>query len=150
MEQTKRSIQLLEQLVATFPNREKKIVTHRDCHHLPIDFIESTYEKYKLELRELFDKYMKYGRHLSKIVDILEWYQISNIFTDEQKYRMSLYLEEKLLTEQEKGMHTEFLDSVLIHEWGLKIFITLYEFPTREEALQHVNLQEEMEIYQSD
>ncbi|XP_058455049.1 uncharacterized protein LOC131432658 [Malaya genurostris] len=97
-------VTMLENFVAKFPPRNTIRVEQRDCLHLSLEYILSTFTDFENELRHIFIKYKKYGRYLSKIMELTSWNELSNILDENHKLRMIIYLEQKLLPEQEFGM----------------------------------------------
>nr|XP_029717285.1 uncharacterized protein LOC115260497 [Aedes albopictus] len=136
-------VEQLEQFVASFPKSEKICVEQRDCFHLSKDSILSTYDVHKNELIAIFSKYRDYSdRQLRSVTSLVTWDEVSSVFSDDQQYAMGIFLEEELVPMEQKGQYSEFIDTILIHEWGLRIYEKLHKFASREDALTHISNQE--------
>ncbi|XP_062560460.1 uncharacterized protein LOC134224843 isoform X2 [Armigeres subalbatus] len=94
----------LEMLAAAFPRPIIVRVEKKDCLHIPIKDILDTYAEYTEELTQIFNRYKGYSeRHLRSVKDLVNWEEVSSIFTDEQQYAMALFLDEQLVPLDQKG-----------------------------------------------
>ncbi|XP_058442928.1 uncharacterized protein LOC131425232 [Malaya genurostris] len=66
LNEMEKCVTMLENLVSKFPEQKTVHVEQRDCLTLSLDYILSTYDEFKIELRYIFIQYKKYGRYLKK------------------------------------------------------------------------------------
>lgn len=83
---------------------------HRDCHDMNLEDIFKTFSKFEQDLKQIYVTYKKYSdRQLADVEDLVEWRDLISIVTDDQQYRMSLFLDNKVVPEEEKGEVCIFL-----------------------------------------
>ncbi|XP_058467899.1 uncharacterized protein LOC131440546 [Malaya genurostris] len=118
----------------------------KDLKHIPIKEILQKYSRYETEMKNIFNKYKKFSeRQCAKLQNekFVLWSDVVMIMTDDQMYEMARFLEQKLCSQEELGMYTEFIDAVLLGEWALRIFMDQFKFHHKDDALQHIKLQEQ-------
>lgn len=141
-------IKALEDLAASFPCPEEIQIEEKNCFQLTNEEIVNTYNLYEQELTMLFNKHKSLpSKYLRTLEHLVNWETVSNIMSDDQIYFMCLYLEEKLVSLDSKGMYHDFLDDVLVFEWALRIFQKQHGFEERHLALEHIRLQEQAAIH---
>lgn len=71
---------------------------------MTIESIFNTFAEFEQDLREIYTTYKRYSdRQLAKVKHLATWQDMSSVVTEDQQYRMSLFLDEKLVPEVEKG-----------------------------------------------
>lgn len=118
-----KAIEALEKLVASFPTprtiqiEEKYLsssnlityiyyspINFRNCFLLSKDDILKTYPHYEQELSSLFNRFKSFPPRHFRRFDLVDWGSVCGIFTEDQQYCMSLFLDEQLVPDTEKGM----------------------------------------------
>lgn len=77
---------------------------HRDCHDMPVETLFNTFPKFEKDLKQIFGTYKYFSdRQLAKVPHLVSWQDLTSIVTEDQQYRMSVFLSNKLVPENEQG-----------------------------------------------
>ncbi|XP_055636449.1 uncharacterized protein LOC129775582 [Toxorhynchites rutilus septentrionalis] len=145
VETMRKTIASLQKLERMLPEDKSNLdVPILDCFKLSIKDIQDTFEDYRGELRRIFDRYKDLSeRQWQKANELCYFTEVTSVMEDDQKYSMMQRLEVEFVPEEDRGKYTEFFSSVLIMEWGLRIWMKLFQYADRQEALDRIRLQEE-------
>lgn len=150
----RRQIVMLEQLNKMLPEDKSLLdVPFLTTAELSVAEMMTTYERYEDELRAIHEQYSGKSESEWASTDELTYFtEVTLVLTEAQKSAMMMKLERELVPPEESGKFTEFFSSVLIMEWGLRVWMKLHRYADRQEALARIKLQEEanpMEITQT-
>uniref|UniRef100_A0A8D8DMD1 (northern house mosquito) hypothetical protein n=1 Tax=Culex pipiens TaxID=7175 RepID=A0A8D8DMD1_CULPI len=111
---------------------------------LTVDEMVATYDEYERELLDIHETYRdKTERQWMGEENLCYFTDVTLALTEDQKWAMMKKLERELVPKEESGKYTEFFTSVLVMEWGLRVWMKLYGFTDRRMALDRIKLQEE-------
>ncbi|XP_058812211.1 uncharacterized protein LOC131676857 [Topomyia yanbarensis] len=115
-----------------------------NCFKMTIKQVLATFAEYRGELRQIFDRYKdQTERQWQHAQELCYFTEVTSVLEDDQKYAMMMCLEEEFVPDEDRGRYTEFFSSILIMEWGIRIWMKRFNFTDRREALERIRLQEE-------
>lgn len=104
----------------------------------------ATYDEYERELLDIHETYRdKTERQWQSEENLCYFTDVTLALTEDQKWAMMKKLERELVPKEDSGKYTEFFTSVLVMEWGLRVWMKLHRFTDRRKALDRIKLQEE-------
>ncbi|XP_065079255.1 uncharacterized protein LOC135702166 [Ochlerotatus camptorhynchus] len=141
----RKTIASLDQLDKMLPEDKTQLdVPVLNCFKLTIPDVNATFGTFRSELKQIFDRYKNKSEREWQMADELCYFtEVTSVMSDEQTYAMMQRLEEEFVPQDERGMYTEFFSSTLIMEWGLRMWMKMFNFSDRREALDRIRLQEE-------
>lgn len=111
---------------------------------LSVDEMIDTYDEYKDELVDIHETYRdKSERQWQAAEELCYFTEVTLALTEDQKYAMMKKLEAELVPVEDCGKYTEFFTSILVMEWGLRVWMKLHGYSDRRKALDRMKLQEE-------
>lgn len=144
-EAMRRQIATLDRINLMLPEDKTLLdVPYLTTGKLSVDQMVQTYEEYKQELIELHETYRdKTERQWQGEDELCYFTDMTLALTEDQKWAMIKKLERELVPKEDSGKYTEFFTSVLIMEWGLRVWMKLHSYTDRRMALDRIKLQEE-------
>lgn len=144
-EAMRRQIATLDKIDKMLPEDKTLLdVPYLTTGALSVDEMVDTYDEYKDELIEIHQTYRdKSERQWQAAEELCYYTEVTLALTEDQKWAMCKKLEDELVPKEDCGKYTEFFTSVLIMEWGLRVWMKLHGYSDRRKALDRIKLQEE-------
>lgn len=144
-EAIRRQIATLDKIDRMLPEDKTLLdVPYLTTGTLSVDEMVATYDEYREELAEIHRTYRhKSERQWQAAEELCYYTEMTLAMTEDQKWAMIKKLERELVPEEDCGKYTEFFTSVLIMEWGLRVWMKLHGYSDRRKALDRIKLQEE-------
>ncbi|XP_055524372.1 uncharacterized protein LOC129718021 [Wyeomyia smithii] len=144
-ENMRKTLANLDKLDKMLPEDKSQLdVPILNCFKLSVADIQDTFREYEHELRKIFKRYKDQSERQWQLAEELCYFtEVTSVLEEDQKYAMLKRLETEFVPPEKSGMYTEFFTSTLIMEWGLRIWMKLFNYSNRREALDRIRLQEE-------
>ncbi|XP_053698207.1 uncharacterized protein LOC128745211 [Sabethes cyaneus] len=144
-ESMRKTLANLDKLDKMLPEDKSQLdVPILNCFQLSVADIQDTFPEYEYELRKIFDRYKDQSERQWQLAGELCYFtEVTSVLDEDQKYAMLTRLEKEFVPPENCGMYTEFFTSTLIMEWGLRVWMKLFNYTNRKEALDRIRLQEE-------
>lgn len=144
-EAIRRQIATLDKIDQMLPEDKTLLdVPYLTTGSLSVDEMIDTFDRYRDELWEIHRTYRdKTERQWQAAEELCYFTEMTLALTEDQKWAMIKKLERELVPEVDCGKYTEFFTSVLIMEWGLRVWMNLHGYADRRKALDRIKLQEE-------
>ncbi|XP_058454210.1 uncharacterized protein LOC131432124 [Malaya genurostris] len=135
----------LDKLVEMLPEDKSELdVPILDCTKMSNEQMLATFAEYRGELRQIFDRYKdKTERQWQHAPELVYYTEVTGVLGEDQTYEMMKRLEEEFVPAEDRGKYTEFFSSILVMEWGIRIWMKRFNFTDRRQALDRIRLQEE-------